>query len=269
MSRADDPLMLCLSIAARPGSFGATVHNAAFQAIGRQGLYKPIGLQPADLPAFVASLRMLGVRGCGVSMPHKVAILPLLDRLDPQAEAVGAVNTVVNEDGRLTGFNTDVDGIFGALDRVNATTGDHVLVLGAGGLARAVCHALAARSISFTVACRDATKAPSGVEPDTVVPWDQRCAVEASVVINATPIGMQPDLDASPLPDDGLERYRALIDGIASPPQTRLVRAAQGAGLRVADGLVIALAQAARQFALYTGVPAPLDVMAQAMGMHR
>ncbi|MFN3075330.1 MAG: shikimate dehydrogenase family protein [Alphaproteobacteria bacterium] len=252
---------LCFSLATRPGRFGATVHNTAFRALGLDFFYKPLAIGENDLARAVEAMRLLDARGFAVTMPFKERILPLLDALDPVAEAVGAVNTVVNDDGRLTGYNTDVDGAAAALTRIGVGTADRVLILGAGGVARAIVAALKTMGITqLFLACRRPETAlwASGVR---VVPWDE--AINAEVLVNATPIGMGGGEDL-PIAAGRLAGMRAVMDVVAQPARTTLIRAAEEAGKTVADGDIMALAQAIRQFELYTGIQAPSDVMAAA-----
>ncbi len=257
---------LCISIAARPGRWGVTVHNAAYEALGLDFLYKACGV--SDLPGAVAGIRALGIRGCGVSMPFKVAILALLDGVEPLAREVGAVNTVVNTEGKLLGYNTDVVAATAALTRVGVTSRSSVLLLGAGGAARAVRTALRALGVSaVTVACRDAGRGKefvdgTGFEP---VDWSYREDRLCDYVVNATPVGMSPDVEDCPLTTSYLQTVRGVIELVATPRETQLVRQALALGRAVSTGPEFSLDQAAAQFELYTGVSAPREVMARAM----
>lgn len=259
---------LCFSVAARPGRFGATVFNAAFRALELDYLYKPFACSEERLGGFVSALRLLGVRGCGVSMPFKSRIMQYLDRIDPVAEKVGAVNTVVNDAGQLIGYNTDVDGARAALAAVGAKPGDRVLLLGAGGMARAMLHALDEAGMrDINIAQRKADAAMLRNFPSVkVAQWEARERLSADLLINATPIGMMPDDAHTPLEALALNHFRVVIDVVPMPRTTRLVAAARALGLPTADGACLALAQAAKQFELYTGQAAPLDVMREAAG---
>ncbi len=258
---------LCFSVAALPGRFGATVFNAAFRALGLDYLYKPFACSEERLGGFVSALRLLGVRGCGVSMPFKSRIMQYLDRIDPVAEKVGAVNTVVNDAGQLIGYNTDVDGARAALAAVGAKPGGRVLLLGAGGMARAMLYALDEAGMrGITVAQRTDAAMLRNFPSVKVAPWEERERLSADLLINATPIGMMPDDAHTPLEALALNHFRAVIDVVPMPRTTRLVAAARALGLPTADGACLALAQAAKQFELYTGQAAPLDVMREAAG---
>jgi shikimate dehydrogenase len=257
---------LCLSIAARPGRWGVTVHNAAYDALGLDFLYKACAVE--DLAAAVGGVRALGVRGCGVSMPFKVAILAMLDELDASAQEVGAANTVVNVEGRLIGYNTDVVAAESALRRVGAQADSSVLLLGAGGAARAVRCALLRLGITrVLVATRDSQKGRDFVEktPFTQIGWEHREERPCDFAVNATPIGMLPEAARSPLSSRFLETLRGVVELVATPAETTLVQLAGALGRAVSTGPDFSLDQAAAQFELYTGRAAPREVMAAAM----
>ncbi|MBK7864078.1 MAG: hypothetical protein IPJ65_36860 [Archangiaceae bacterium] len=178
---------LCCSFAARPSRFGFSLFNAAFAAEGLDWLYKPVQVTTAEqLKDAVAGLRGFGVRGCGVSMPWKVEVMPLLDQVDDAATAIGAVNTIVNEGGKLWGHNTDAWGAERVLGNAGVGKGTRVLLLGAGGVAAALAWALNALGAKTTVAARkpDDFARRFGLTP---VPWADREKVDAQVLVNATP----------------------------------------------------------------------------------
>jgi shikimate dehydrogenase len=249
---------LCFSFAARPSRFGFTLFNAAFRAEGLDWLYKPVQVTTsAQLKDAVAGLRGLNARGCGVSMPWKAEIMLLLDQVDDAARAIGAVNTVVNEGGKLWGHNTDAWGAERVLKDAGVGRGTRVLLLGSGGVAAALAWALNALGAKTTVAARR----PADLAQRfglTAVSWENRESVEAQVVVNATPIGMAPETDATPI----ARRFELVADLVASPPTTRLIREALG---RTVTGPQFTLEQAVRQFELYTGRPAPRPVMLKAL----
>lgn len=257
---------LCISLADRPSRFGITVHNAAFRALELDYLYK--AFRPADLSQAIAGIRGLGIRGCGVSMPYKVSAMDYVDAIDPPAAAIGAINTIVNDDGFLTGYNTDATAAFRALSEAGVEKTDRVLLLGAGGVARAILHALSELGVdAIHVAARNLEAAR---ELDTLVrvkpvSWQTRHEVDATAVINATPIGMRPDEESTPLDVTQFPELRMLYEVVVDPPQTRLISAARARGCgSVIDGLTMSVYQASEQFRLYTGREAPLDVMRRA-----
>ena len=131
---------LCISISSKPSNFGTTVHNAAYKELGLNYIYKAFGTK--NLKGVIEGVRSLGIRGCSVSMPFKEDIIPYLDELDPLAESIGAVNTVLNTNGILKGFNTDVIAAIKSLEAIGLNKEDRVLLIGAGGVAKAILGAL-------------------------------------------------------------------------------------------------------------------------------
>ena len=260
-----EPPELCISVAARPGRFGLLVHNAGYRALGLNFVYRPCGAD--DIGAVIAAVRVLKIRGCSVSMPFKEAVLAHLDEIDPSARRVGAANTVVNRDGRLIGHNTDIDGVRAALATFQSKATGRAVVLGAGGAARAVLVALEMAGIGERFVCARSSERSERTALElgaTPLLWARRNEFDADLLINATPVGMAPDTAASPVTVAALAHYGGVIDLVATPPQTMLVRAAREAGLPCVDGLTVALHQAARQFTLYTGRDAPLEAMRSA-----
>ena len=228
-------------------SASPAMQNAAFRAAGlADWSYELFDVAPEDLGAAVAALRLPGRGGANVTIPHKLAVIPLLDDLDVVAERVGAVNHIRREGDRLVGGNTDVAGIRAALDEVG-WDGGRALVLGRGGSAKAALVALeGSEVISVT---RD--------------DWDRRGALsrESDLVVNCTPVGR--DGEAVIRPAD-LPR-KALIDLVYVRGGTPVVASSRAAGLAVADGWSVLLAQGAASFTGWTSVPAPLAAMRQAL----
>lgn len=262
----DSETILCISLAARPGNIGMTLHNAAYRALGLNYLYKAI--RTTDLRGALIGVKALGIRACSLSMPFKEEALPLMDKVDDTARAVGAVNAIVNVGGILTGSNTDEYGARVVLEGLGVPRSAHVLVLGAGGVARAVLHALQALGYgSVTISNRSAERAASLAAPKgfEVVPWDARAEVNAQLIVNATSVGMDPDSDVSPIAETSIARATAIMDVVTNPAETKLIAAGRKLGKRTASGPLMSLHQAARQFELYTGKSAPLDVMEKAM----
>jgi len=257
---------LCISVASRPSNFGTTLHNAGYMALGLNFAYKAFGI--SDIEGAITGVRALGIRGCSVSMPFKETVIPYLDALDETARMIGAVNTVVNEAGRLTGYNTDVIGARAALESLKACPGESVLLLGAGGVARAILSALRQLGLNrVRVANRDLEKLQKlnvilSCQP---VAWDERQHERADIVINATSVGMHPNAESMPLEDAFIHQSRAVMDVVISPIETRLIGCARSIGKAVAPGYLMSLEQAMAQFALYTGKEPPRDMMERNM----
>jgi shikimate dehydrogenase len=229
-------------------SASPAMHSAAFASAGLDWSYELCDVAAGELPSAVAALRTPGYAGANVTIPHKVAVIPLLDGLDEEAAATGAVNTIRRDGDRLLGSNTDVAGIGAALRQVGlAPAGSSAVVLGAGGSARAAAIALAGSRLTF-VARRPGT---AGNLPGRAVAWDDRrwwtLAREADLLLNATPQGRSGEL---PLPAAELPA---------------LVRAARERGIPCADGWTVLLAQGAAAFEAWTGRPAPLAAMRAAL----
>jgi shikimate dehydrogenase len=250
-------------------SLSPAMQNAALAAAGLEGRYQALPVPPAELADAIQRVRAGEFDGANVTVPHKEVVLPLLDGLTPAAEAIGAANTLVKQEGRLLGHNTDAAGFLTDLHAVGARAADEaVLVLGAGGSARAVVAALAGVGAEVRVMARRRVQAESlasvaAVEIFDWTPLDILLACDdCAVIVNCTPLGMSPNVAGSPwiagtpFPPDAF-----VYDLVYNPPETRFVQQARAAGLRAATGLGMLVEQGALAFELWTGVPAPRDVM--------
>jgi len=247
------------------------MHNAAFAALGLDWVYVPLPVEALRVGDAVAAVRALGMAGVNVTVPHKQAVLPHLDALTARARAAGAVNTIVNRDGRLLGDNTDVAGFLAALRHDQARVrGRHVVVVGAGGSARAVLVALrAARAARITVANRTPARARalarrfrSGATVVTVGLDGLRepaHLADVALVVNATSIGLQ-GAPFPPLAYGGTPRDCRFVD-LVYGRDTDFLRRARRAQRHALDGSEMLLQQGARAFTLWTGRRAPLRVM--------
>lgn len=256
------------------------MHNAAFRALELDWCYLPLPVAPARLEAALAGLVALGFAGANVTIPHKERAAALADELTPTARALGAANTLtVLPDGRLQGDNTDVGGILAALQEAGVDlAGRQALILGAGGSARAAAYALARAGADVALANRTPARADalaSDLAPHTggrlqVLSLADAAALqarlaEAALLVNTTPVGMQPGPDISPLPEGlRLPAGLAVLDLVYAPRRTRLLRDAECSGCRIVEGLRVLVHQGALSFEIWTGRPAPLDVMARA-----
>lgn len=246
-------------------SLSPAMHNAAFAALGINAVYVPFPVQ--ELAAAVQGIRGLGLRGVSVTIPFKEEIIPLLDEVDRKAQAIGAVNTVVNREGRLYGSNTDWEGALLALERHTDLSGRRVLVLGAGGAGRAVVFAVQQAGGQVWVADAEEAKAQLLAQEMkvTALTLADLTAVSADILINATPVGMIPQSEALPVAPELLDRFRVVMDLVYRPVQTRLLQEAAKRGAKTIDGLQMLLYQGGRQFELFLGQPAPIEVMRQAL----
>ncbi len=263
-------------------SLSPVFQQAALDALGLDIRYERWETPPEQLLETVASLRQPQCLGANVTVPHKEAVIPLLDELDPLAQEVGAVNTIVHRQGRLVGYNTDVAGFLRALGELGFPVhGARALVLGAGGAARAVALALVREGAAMVVIANrtyyrafqlaEALRARAG--PRTVVraiPLTYAALQQAGeiwdLVVNCTTLGLPggPHADKSPLPGELIPKRALVFDLIYGPRPTPLVRLAQERGARATDGLAMLVYQGAESFTLWTGRPAPLEVMKEA-----
>ncbi|WP_420854396.1 shikimate dehydrogenase [Sorangium cellulosum] len=259
-------LTLCGSISRHPVSTGAAMHLAGYRALGLDFTYIPFSV--TDVEGATRGMRALGIRGLGVSMPYKQAVIPLLDEIDPVAARIGAVNTIVNDEGRLKGYNTDWIGAVRALEEVAQLGGARVLLLGAGGAARAVAFGLAERGASVTVANRDLDKARqlAAAIGGAAAPLDREAfSADHDVLVNATSRGMADVDPRSPVPEEALREDLLVMDIVYKPMLTELVEAARRRGATAVHGGRMLLHQAAEQFRLYTGREPPLAAMDEAL----
>lgn len=259
-------------------SLSPLMQNAAFAAAGLDLVYLAFAVTPSGLPAALAGLKALGFRGANVTVPHKEAVIKYLDAVEPTAARIGAVNTIVNEGGRLTGYNTDASGFLRSLQEAGFDpAGKKAVILGAGGAARAVAFALAgAGCTGLTIANRTLERAghlaaalaglsvlvkACALEEEELRPRVE----EADLVVNATSAGMAPMEGAVPLPAAWLHAGQWVYDLVYNPLETRFLRDARQRGCRAISGLGMLLYQGAAAFTLWTGKPAPVEVMGEAL----
>lgn len=245
-------------------SLSPAMHNAAFRELGLNAVY--VAFPVADLPQAVAGLRGLNICGVSVTIPFKEEIIPLLDDIDPQAARMGAVNTVVSRDGRLLGSNTDWLGAVAALKEKVVVRNEHFLILGAGGASRAIVFGILGEGGKASLTDMDASRAAALAGEFTVeaLPLDKLSQCRANILINATPVGMAPQVDDIPINPELLGRFSLVMDIVYRPLKTRLLREAEARGCRTIDGLQMLIHQGAAQFELWTGRKAPVEVMARA-----
>ncbi|WP_291425041.1 shikimate dehydrogenase [Deinococcus sp.] len=273
MSSTDVPAAYRTYLYADPAahSLSPLMHRAAFAAAGLRGDYEAVRVTPAELADRVARLRAPDVLGANLSLPHKETVLPLLDDLTPAARAIGAVNTVINRAGRLIGDNTDAPGLLAALNAHDmlARSGS-VLILGAGGAARAAVYAATQQGRSVYIVNRTPDNARrlagafAGARAARLpeVPW-----ADISLVINSSSAGLDAPWE-TPLPefDFGQLAGTAVYDMVYKPAPTRLIRDARAAGLRAENGLGMLAHQARLAFEAWTGAQVPAGVFLQALG---
>lgn len=263
-------------------SLSPRIHNAAFTALGLNLVYVAFDIESASLPYAVRGLQALGSPGANVTVPHKQAVAPLLDRLDGVAAQLRTVNTIVNRGGRLIGYNTDVEGFIRALRQgFSGSFGDSsFLVLGAGGAGRAVVAALVAESAGHVVIF-NRTEEKARALAKEALDWigedgtsveavaDQglpECMAAADVVVHTTSVGLQPGLKELPFPVDTLSDSHTVMDLAYDTKPTLFLEHARERGAHLIPGAHMLLEQAALSFGLWTGKEAPMAAMKKALG---
>jgi len=252
------------------------MHNSAFRQMGVDYLYVPFKVKQRELAKAIDGMRALNIRGLNVTIPHKVAVIQFLDKLDHLAEKIGAVNTIVNDDGVLTGYNTDGAGFLQALLQSGIELqSKSIVILGAGG---------ASRAISFTLADRDANLVILNRRLE--LDWAEELASrisqtfskkvealelnrknlvrvldKADIVVNATSMGMTPHIDETPVASDLLKPELTVFDVVYNPVKTKLLRDAEAVGATTISGLDMLVWQGALAFEKWTGLKAPIELM--------
>ena len=250
-------------------TFSPYMQNAAFSHCGLDYCYIPFSVHPDHLRNAIEAIRSLNLCGVNLTIPHKEASLPVLDSMDEEALAIGAVNTITNSAGLLTGHNTDGRGFAMALQEEGIfLEGSKALIIGAGGASRAVGYYISNTAKTLHIYNRTHEKAEilasflSRVSGNATVINDLSSLTEYDIIINATPLGLKED-DPLPLDPDLLHPMQAVCDLIYR--KTPLLVQAHQHGCRTADGLGMLLWQGAYAFELWTGIPAPIEVMRTAL----
>jgi shikimate dehydrogenase len=242
--------------------------NAGYEALGLDFVFVGAHVKPEDLGAFVAGVRAMGIRGVSCTLPHKLAIMEHLDDIDETARAIGAVNTIVNDNGRLTGHNSDWTGIVASLEALTTLKGKKVALLGAGGAAHAAAYGVTNRGAELTVYNRTFEKAQqlAGQFGAIARPLDDAAEIKSmDIVINTTSVGLSPHEDQTPLPKGYMSERQIVFDTIYAPLETRLMREAKQQGAKVIPGTEMLLQQGLAQFKLFTGREAPEAAMRTAV----
>lgn len=252
------------------------MHSAALRETGLEGSYVPLHIVPDQLEEAISAIRTLGFRGVNVTVPHKVKVMEFLDEVDEGAKAIGAVNTIVNDNGRLIGYNTDGIGYLRSLkeEAVSEIKGRRIVVIGAGGAARGIIHALLAeRPESVVIANRTV-----GSAERLCAEWNNlgqliACGIHevdshlasSDIIINTTSVGMSPNIDEVPISPELLPEGAVVSDLIYNPLRTKLLQEAEQRGCRIHSGLGMFIYQGAYAFEYWTGQPAPIAAMRQAV----
>jgi len=261
-SRITKDTRLCMSLSGRPGNTGTRFHNHLYEKLGLDYVYK--AFTTTDIVAAIGGVRALGIRGCAISMPWKEDVIPLVDEMTESATAIESVNTIVNDDGHLTAYNTDYLALRRLLAEHDVPRDATYAVLGSGGMAKAAVAALVDSGFGGhgvgTVVARNPRSGPALAQKYRLDHRESMGDLRPQLILNATPFGMAggsgtDDLaDRMPVDADVVRAADVVFDVVAMPAQTPLVRCAQDDGVHVITGDAVMAWQAAEQFTLYTGV---------------
>ena len=251
-------------------SLSPQIHNAGYEQLGIAAdfVYAACRVKADDLAVFVDGAKAMAIRGFGCKMPHKLEIMRYLDEIDAVAQEIGAVNTVVNDDGRLKGYNTDHIGIVAPLEAITSLKGGKIALLGAGGAARAAAYGVVSRGAELTIYNRTLEKAEqlAGQFGAAARSFDALEAVKsADIIINTTSVGLPLADNETPLPREFITKDHIVFDAVYAEGETRLSREARQQGARVIAGTEMLLYQGLAQFKLFTGHEAPEDAMRKAL----
>lgn len=247
-------------------SLSPAMHNAAYRTLKIDGQFAFLSarVKKSELKNAVRAVRVNGFRGLTCTIPHKVAVMKYLDRIDPVAKIIGAVNTVINDDGILTGYNTDWLGAVIPLEKLARLKNKKVAILGSGGAARAIGYGVVKKGAKLTIFGRDIREAKKLAKEFRAQVNDLSKINEVKdfdIIINATPVGMKPNLNQTPIPAKYLRKGQIVFDAVYSPHMTRLLKEAKRKGAKIIPGIEMLLYQGVAQFEYYTGKNAPVEVM--------
>ncbi|KON86968.1 shikimate dehydrogenase [Sporosarcina globispora] len=252
-------------------SMSPAMHNDLFKAYSIDAHYQLFHITKENLPDAIKGFRAIGIEGFNVTVPHKEAIIPLLDELDPLAESIGAVNTVVNQDGRLKGYNTDGSGYLkGLLNHKHSLNDKKMLIVGAGGAARAIYFTIAKEGTELLDICNRTPRRAEQIINDCPfrVPARVLNRQEAEgnletydIIVQTTSIGMHPETDQSPLSLHKLKPGSFVSDIIYNPLETKLLKEAHSKGAGIQNGIDMFVYQGALAFEKWTGIVPDIERM--------
>lgn len=245
-------------------SLSPAMHNAAYTALNLPFVMAAARVDPNALSQAIQGMRALQIKGLAVTMPHKVTIRDFIDTIDQTAETIGAINTVVNKNGSLVGYNTDWLGILRPLERATLLEGKKVAILGAGGAAQAAIFASHYARASVTIFNRTIGTAEALAQRFRCSARslrDAKALRDFDIIINTTSLGMSDTKEQSPIPRESLCPHHTVFETIYAPSLTTLLKDAQVVGAKIIRGSEMFLEQGVAQFELHTGVKAPREVM--------
>jgi shikimate dehydrogenase len=261
---------LCISLAARPSNIGTRFHNYLYEQLGIDFIYK--AFTTTDIAAAIGGVRALGIRGCSVSMPFKEDVIALVDHVEPSAQAIRSVNTIVNDRGVLTASNTDYIAIERLIDQYCLAAQQTVLIHGSGGMASAVGSAFRDKGFHRGVVVARNEEAGPALAERLNYHWRPHVGgASASIIVNVTPVGMAGGSEEhdSPFGPELIAQADTVFDVVALPSETPLIKAGRAAGKTVITGAEVIALQAAEQFERYTGVRPTPEQIAEASAISR
>jgi shikimate dehydrogenase len=246
-------------------SLSPALHNAAFSATGLNAVY--LAFETGNIEGCVRGIKALDIKGASVTIPFKTAVIPYLDKINPLARRIGAVNTILNDNGWLKGYNTDAIGAVKALEEKIDLRGMTCLVIGSGGAARAIGFILKERDVPMSIANRSSGRGKELARSlgCPYIPLHKIGETRADVLIQTTPVGMYPCVDQCPVPEQILVEGLIVMDIVYNPFETRLIRLAKARGCITINGISMFIHQAAEQLRLWTGIDPPVGVMSHAV----
>ena len=252
-------------------SYSPLIHNRAFQEANLNAVYLPFQVPAEDLPCFMENCADIGVRGLSVTIPHKERAMDYCTQAESSANGIGAINTMVFHDEERLGYNTDYRAAMDCIEQTyevdreqeRPMQGISVLLLGAGGVARAIAWGLRQRYADVTIASRTFERARYlGAEIGCrTIEWEDRHTLSPQLLVNCTPVGMHPDMDSTPYDASKINEYMVVFDTVYNPENTLLIKDAKKAGARIITGVDMFVRQAAYQYKLFTGMDAPSLLM--------
>ena len=248
-------------------SLSPAMHNGVFLKTGLNAVY--LAFETKDIDGCLQGIKALGIRGMSVTIPHKSVIIPLLDEVDDLAKRIGAVNTIVNSENRLVGYNTDALGVLKALEDKIELSGRNCLIIGAGGAARAVGFIMKENNVDLCITNRSYDKGEALARSlgCPFVPLKDMGDIHADLLIQTTPVGMYPHDDQCIVPRELLKKGMVVMDIVYNPIETKLLSLARIQGCITISGLWMFVHQGAEQFRLWTGLEAPVTSMIKLIEM--
>lgn len=242
-------------------SLSPAMHNSAFLHTGYNGAY--VAFNVKDIGAAITGIRALNIKGISITIPHKLTVMEYLDEIDETAKKIGAVNTILNKDGRLHGFNTDCLGATNALLEKTKIKNKDVVLVGAGGAARAIGFGILAEGGRLTIVniLEDEGEQLAKDLGVKYYPLSYFKNLDCNIMINATPLGMTPDIDKMAVEPEHITRDMVVMDIVYNPLKTRLLKEADKKGCVTVDGVSMFVHQGVAQFEMWTGKKAPVEIM--------